>query len=549
VSAEARLSWEKERLATETDFFVPGPGEGATQAERRVVRRRWLRRLVPELALLAALFTLFYCLIPFHAPRALFRNPDTGWHIITGQRILDEGRLPATDPYSFARAGRPWFAWDWGADCLMGEVERQAGLTGVAWTFAIAIAAVTWLWFRLNWAVNGNLVAACLLFPLMLGASSRQWDATPQVFGWIPMLLTVRFLESAGQQEHEASALRVKHALAFGAGAAWWANFQSSFWFLPGAALLYAISHFVRPMIWNLDPRIERRRARWYASAAAFAAAGSLIHPYGSRPYGHALSMLFGSGSVSPERLGDPAIFVAAAVAATGGILALGQKKLAQFLLTALAAAAAFGPGRMAGIVPVVLLPLANGSMTDALRRAHDLRPWLRTRIHAFLLVSDQLRLIDGRLRGLWLAPVAAAAVLAWLLIPSVDAHTGFAPDLFPVYAAGELGSLRQDARLLAPAAYSAYIVYRYRGERSVFLYSLTRDATPPEEGLREQYNHLMEVRPAWQDEIKSLGITHALLPRDHPLTSALELSGWRIQFRDDLAALFVNPLADGSRE
>ena len=550
MRAPPGLSFEKERFSTATEFFASGWGERAAEVERRTVRRRWLRWLVPDLALVASLFTLFYCLIPFDAPREFFRDSSTGWHIITGQNILDQGRFPETDPYSFVRAGQPWFAWDWGADCFVGGMERQAGLTGVTWIFALAIMAVTWFWFRLHWAVNGNVALACLIFPVMLGAASRQWTATPHLFGWILMLITVRLLENSRAREHEPArtgvfAFHLKHAVLFGVAAALWANLQASFWFLPAVAALYAASHLLRPMIWNLNERIEWQMARWYAWAAAFALAGSMINPYGLRPYRHALQSFF-NGSLASGSAGDPWMFAATGIAVLGGVLALGQKKLAHFLLAALLLAAAFGPAHLAGVPAIVLLPLANGSITDALRKAHDHRPRLRARIHAFLLFSDRLRLIDGRLRGMWLALVAAVGSFVWLLIPSIDAHTGFAPDRFPVYAAGELVNLPASARLLAPAIYSSYIIYRYRGERRVFLEGPFELYGKPR---IEEYNHLMEVRPGWQDEIRAFGITHALLPGDHPLTAALSQSGWRIQFRDDTSSLFVNPLEDRLRE
>jgi hypothetical protein len=550
LSIAVGLSCEKERLSTATDFFVAGLGDRATQVERRTARRRWVRWLVPDVALVASLFTLFYCLIPFHAPRELFRDADTGWHIITGQKILDQGRFPETDPYSFVRAGAPWFAWDWGADCIMGEIERQAGLTGVTWMFAFAIAAVTWFWFRLNWAVNGNLVLACLMFPVMLAAASRQWTAAPHIAGWIMMLISLRFLEDSGAHDRETPregvfAFRLKDALLFGLSAALWANLQASFWFLPAAAVLYGLSHLLRPLIWNLDRQAEWRLARWYAWAAAFAVAGSLMNPYGMRPYGHAIESLVNAGHF-PQAAGGSALFAATVIATIGGVLAIGQKKLAHFLLMLLLLAAALGPAQMFGVPAIVLLPLANGSITDALRRAHDLRPRVRASIHAALLYSDRLRLVDGRLRGWWLAMAAAVVAFLWLLIPSIDAHTGFAPDRFPVYAAGELGGLPANARLLTPATYSGYIIYRYRGERRIFLDGRSELYGKP---LVDRYNHLMEVRPGWQQEISAFGVTHALLPRDHPLTAALEQAGWRIQFRDDTAALFVNPLADGARQ
>ncbi|MBL8290518.1 MAG: hypothetical protein JNN08_01710, partial [Bryobacterales bacterium] len=86
--------------------------------------------LIPDLALLGAALTFFYALLLFDAPRRLFRDSDAGWHIRTGERIVDERSLPRTDPYSFSRPGAPWFAWEWGSDVLMGMAHRLGGLGG-----------------------------------------------------------------------------------------------------------------------------------------------------------------------------------------------------------------------------------------------------------------------------------------------------------------------------------------------------------------------------------------------------------------------------------
>src|SRR5215472_5492892 len=82
------------------------------------------RRAIPDLALVAAAVTLFYCLFLFQGSRQLFRDSDAGWHIRTGESILATGRLPRTDPYSFTRPGAPWFAWEWAADLAMGSFHR-----------------------------------------------------------------------------------------------------------------------------------------------------------------------------------------------------------------------------------------------------------------------------------------------------------------------------------------------------------------------------------------------------------------------------------------
>ena len=516
--------------------------------ERRAARRRLLWLLVPDAALFVSIVTLFYCLILFNAPRKLFRDSDAGWHIITGEKILEEKQLPRTDPYSFTRAGQPWMAWEWGADCIMGAAEQRAGLTGVAWIFVVTIAAVTWFWFRLNWVVNGNFLFACLLASPMLSTTNLHWLARPHIFSWILMPGCVWFFESSDFQSQ--SRFRLRHAAIMFSGTALWANLHASFLFVPVVAAVYAVSHLLRPLIWNLDRHIEWRRARWYAFATLSALAGSLLNPYGVELHRHVLQYLADSALL--DRVGEfqtfnfhvegaTQILLMLAMAASGGILALGQKKLAHFLLTVLLLGAALRSARGLPLAAILLLPLANGAITDALRRAHDLKPAIRGRLTAFLQYSDHLRLIDARLAGLWLAPVTAALAFLWLLVPNVSAHTGFSPEQFPVYAAGELRNLPQDARLLAPDMYGGYLIYRYRGERKVFFDGRSDFYGS---GFMKQYVRLMEVRPGWQEQLQEFGITHALLPRDYSLAAALEQIGWRIVFRDDVAVLFARDKA-----
>ena len=79
-----------------------------------------LRWCVPDLAFATACVTLFYCLFLFQGYQKLFRDSDAGWHIRTGEAILNTGTLPRTDPYSFTQGGKPWFAWEWLSDVAVG---------------------------------------------------------------------------------------------------------------------------------------------------------------------------------------------------------------------------------------------------------------------------------------------------------------------------------------------------------------------------------------------------------------------------------------------
>src|SRR5271166_1142052 len=49
--------------------------------------------------------------------QALLGDGDTGWHIRTGEYILERG-VPARDLFSFSRAGQSWYAWEWLSEAI-----------------------------------------------------------------------------------------------------------------------------------------------------------------------------------------------------------------------------------------------------------------------------------------------------------------------------------------------------------------------------------------------------------------------------------------------
>lgn len=471
--------------------------------------RRWL---APDLALVAAIATLIYCLTGFNARRELFRDPDTGWHIVTGEKILEQHRLPLDDPYTFTQAGPPWFARDWAADCVMGLAYAKAGMPGMVWTFVLAIALLTWMWFRFTWAVNGNFLLACPLFLLMVSSARAGWLALPHVFGCLLLLATVWFFEKP------RLSFRIRDFAAIASLAAAWANIDDTFLLLPATALIYAISYFARPLIWNLDASAEIVRGRSFLIAALITALATLLNPY--------------RWSLSAPSF-DCRLTVTLGIALLGGVLALTQKKLAHFLLVALLACTPQGVPAAA----LVLLPIANGAITSSIRRTHDFRPGLRRATTSLLTYSDRLRLLDDRRAGVAWALLAAVLALLWLRLPSIAAHTGFPPERFPVIAANELTLLPPDARILAPPEYGGYIIFRFQGARKVLVF----------EG--HHYERLFEARPGWQIDLDRLNVSNALLPANSPLIPALQQLHWRVVFRDETATLLAIPAPSNSKQ
>jgi hypothetical protein len=447
------------------------------------VSRWWL----PDVAMAAGCVTLVYCLFLFHGTQQLFRDSDAGWHIRNGEAILATGTLPRTDPWSFTRAGQPWFAWEWLSDVATGAIHRALGLNGVALFYAAAIAFGVWLWFRLHWALGGNFLIACAMAPLLLSTCNIHWLARPHVLSWI-FLLWAMFLRDPGIPQTAAMTVL-------------WANVHPSFFF---ASL----------RIVGLKPRRALRLLVVMAVAA-------LLNPYGPRLYGHVWHYLtdtellsrigeFQSFDFHSEGAGQ--IIAAVILGMIGGTLALTQRRIHHFVIAVVVTAMALRSARALPLVALLLLPIANASITKAL-----------SGYPGFLAYSANLRAFDARFSGLALVPLILFACWKWM--PAA----GFPPDQFPVAAYPHIPA---EARLFAPDKYGGYLIYRSNGQRKVFF-----DGRSDLYGadFLKRYGRMMQLRPGWGDYFDNFGFSHALVPVDAPLAGAL---GWKEIYRDKTAVL-----------
>ncbi len=450
------------------------------------VRFGWL---LPDLALVAAAVTLFYCLFLFQGYRQLFRDSDAGWHIRNGEAILATGRLPHTDPYSFTKFGQPWFAWEWAADVVTGAIHRAAGLRGVALFYGVAIAAGVWMWFRLHWAMNGNFLIACAMAPLLLSTCNIHWLARPHVLGWLFLLGVVWWCERRGSLWALAILMVV------------WANVHASFFL---GAVIVAVYGLGVPL--------------------AIALLAPLLNPYGWHLYQHVWLYLTDSELLS--RIGEfqsfdfhadgGQIIATVILGIAGGTLALTLRRYHHFLLAMLFSAMALRSARALPLIALVLLPIANSAISAALP------------FQGFREYAGRLRALDAGLGGLVLAPLLVFGLFR--ILPAA----GFPPDQFPVAAYPHLSV---GGRLFAPDKYGGYLIYRSNGQKKVFF-----DGRSDLFGANflKQYAKIVQIRPGWRPYWDSFQFTEALLPNAAPLVEALKLTGWRQVYQDGTATILV---------
>src|SRR5262249_19707293 len=165
-------------------------------------QKPWARFLLPSLSdlfFIALMVWLFLC--GQYGWKGLLADADVGWHIRTGEYILDHHTVPRTDLYSFSKPGAPWFAWEWLADVIDGALFRAAGLKGVVLLAGVCIVIfATLLMRRMIWR-GSHLFIAVIVALLGVGSSSIHYLARPHVFTLVLLSIAMWIVEADLRRE------------------------------------------------------------------------------------------------------------------------------------------------------------------------------------------------------------------------------------------------------------------------------------------------------------------------------------------------------------
>lgn len=145
----------------------------------------WAWRFMPCLTDIAFLLPAGLLFFKLGGTKTLFADGDTGWHIKTGEWILQHGRVPTQDLFSYTKPGQPWFAWEWLWDVLFALIHNAWGLAGVGFVTVILLGAIAVLLFRLVVNACGNEVLSFFVTAFALCGSSIHWLAQPHLFSWL----------------------------------------------------------------------------------------------------------------------------------------------------------------------------------------------------------------------------------------------------------------------------------------------------------------------------------------------------------------------------
>lgn len=517
---------------TLTALRVPG------RSIHEVLTSRWARMLIPSLSDLFFLAILVWLFMSSGASgwEGLLTDADAGWHIRTGQYILDHHAVPRQDLYSFSKPGAPWYAWEWGSDVIYGLAHRLAGLKGVVLMAGVVIASfATTLIRRMIWR-GAHLFVALAVALLAVGASSIHFLARPHVFTLLFLSVSVWMVESDRARPSRLIWLLVPLTVI-------WTNLHGGFLALIAVVGLTAVGTAVEAGIakevWN-GP--GWRNSLRYAMLAGACLAASLVNPYGYKLHAHVIEYLrsdwiksviqeFQSPSFRSENMLQFEALLMLGLVVAGALLRRRCVVEALWILF-------FAHEALASVRHVPVFATVAGPAV-----AYQLSAWWnawtggasKKSLSAIVnqMAADAASLV--RRTSLWPAVAVLALVVPFLPVPWPQ---DFPEQIFPTQMVHKYASRIWGSRILTTDQWGDYLIYT-NPQQKVFVDGRS-DFYGPEVG--NQYLHLASGRWDWPEIMAKYQFDWALMPADVGIVQILKLQpDWQVVEDDGKRILLVH--------
>jgi hypothetical protein len=498
--------------------------------------------LVPSLSdlLFVALIVWLFMSMGEHGWQSLLVDADVGWHIRTGEYILNHHAVPHQDLYSFSKAGAPWYAWEWLSDIIDAALFHWAGLKGVVLLAGVMIALFATILMRRVVDAGAQLLVALLVVLLSVGSASLHFLARPHLFTLLLLCVSMGILEA--DRRRAPGAYPSRHIWWLVPITLVWTNLHGGFLILIGLLGLAAVGAVAEAWIQKTpgNPMNWSPAMRW-ASLTAACAAASLINPYGWGLHVHVVEYLrsdwirtvvqeFQSPSFRSESAMQFEVLLFAGLIAAGARFRRGQ--VIDGLWVLLVAYMALSSVRHVPIFVTVLAPIIASEATAWWKAGGE--GAAKTSAWGILNQMGQELTPGFQRTSIW----CGAFVLALAVIGSpIPWPRDFPSEVFPTALVHSHEQQILHARVLTTDQWADYLIFLHP-EQKVFVDGRS-DFYGPEIG--NQFLHVMAGAPGWEQTIEKYKFNLVLIPSDVALAQLLKTRPeWKVAADDGKRILLV---------
>ncbi len=490
--------------------------------------------LVPSLSDVLFVAFMIWIFVTGEGWKGLLGDGDTGWHIRTGDYILQTGTVPRTDIFSMAKQGQPWFAWEWLSDVVFALLHRAWGFKGVVVLAGLLLTMTSTLLFRHMMWRKANLLVSLFLTLVAMSAASVHFLARPHVFTIFFVAVSLWIIDRDRRESTPLLWLLVPLSVL-------WTNLHGGFVAL--IAILGLVSAGSALEAWTGARQFWR--ARRYALAAGACALATLANPYGYHLHVHVVEYLRASWILqnvqefqSPQFRQENMLHLEALLFVGIGFafVLMARKRFVEPLLLLFWAQSSLTAVRHAPLYVVVAVPIIAMELTRLWDAWVDNKS--RKSIPGILrdLNHDVARV--PLYTSLW-TPVVFLGI--WMTgngrWPADFPDITFPSALTRKYATQLAPASGPIPRILSSDQWGDYLIYHFYPRTRAFI-----DGRSDFYGEKycQDFQKMASGRREWEEIVDRYQFDYALVPSDWALEQLLRRkSDWKLLEQDKLGSLF----------
>ncbi len=485
--------------------------------------------LLPSIGNIVFVSVLF--VLVFSVGNGLLGDGDAGYHIKTGEVILQSWHVPTHDPYSLHSPPLKWTAHEWLSEVIMATLFKAFGLTGVVIFFAILLAITHWLLYRVLSYQSDDILLCTVIAILATATSSTHWLARPHVFS-LPLTVLWCHCLNRFQYRNEKTLAYLPLLMLF------WVNLHGGFIMGLILVMIYWLGNIFHAVTGRRElsrQYLDKAKSLFLVGIASTVVC--LINPQGFE------ILLFPLRVTSDRFIMDRVIeflspnfhealpfkyMLLTLVAA----LALSRTALGviDLALVVLLSYMALYSVRHVSLFAIVLAPILLKTIAGIIARAPE------TFLTFYEMRKRNLNAIDAHLIGYLWPPLSAILVV-------VVAGTGivkyqFNNQKFPVAAVDFLKREPITGNMFNDDEFGDYMIFTAWPQYRVFM-----DGRSDMYGKKigNDYLRVANVQPDWKEILQKYSISWVVFGTDSALTAALQdQSDWRAVYSDRVATIFV---------